>query len=1218
MIEKKKCKGIVNSMVQVLERSINNMQLQKALTLLLRFQQNGDSVRAEKAAKLLKKMHENEFITAFSGHFSAGKSTMINALIGEQILPSSPIPTSANLVKVHEAQEEFAKVYYKNEKPLLFRAPYDFDTVKEFCKSGEVIEVEIGKSGSKLPPGITVMDTPGVDSTDDAHRISTESALHLADIVFYVMDYNHVQSELNFLYTRNLLQHGVKLYLIVNQIDKHNEEELPFEGFRKSVRESFAAWNVYPEEIFFTTLKNPDNRFNEFHSVKALIQDAITNHEDWMNNTILSAFHQMMKEHEEWLQEEKIQEGLPYKDVIDDLEDTNLAGIFSEQENLQIKERNLLNKADDWIRDFEEERANLLKNAYLMPYEIRELAERFLESAQPDFKVGFFMSRKKTEEEKASRLNEFADSIRRQVELQLEWHLRELFARKLQASSISSGDLEAEAQSLKVDFENDMLVNAINKGAQVTGEYVLNYTEELANQLKRAAINQSDKLKEKIVAVFEEKAKSELLLIRADAAEVEKVTTAIRQLEKLDEDYRLKLECVETPTGKEEVIFEKLQVEWAQLDKDVNIFQDNIAEHGNSTSVKEDVQPSAPVETYEDNAPPQKDVIHKLDLAISHLSKEAGFERITEHLRQKAYNLKNNNYTIALFGAFSAGKSSFANAMLGEKVLPVSPNPTTAAINRICPPNQDYEHGTAVVRLKEPKDMLDDVKQSLQLFGKDCNTLEEAYHLIPSVLSQKEGEGKEKVHLSFLSAFQTGYDEFSDKLGQSIITGIDDFQGFVANESQSCFVELIDLYYDCPFTRKGVTLVDTPGADSINARHTGVAFNYIKNSDAILFVTYYNHAFSKADREFLIQLGRVKDAFELDKMFFIVNAIDLASSDEEVNDVLGYVKNQLTEYGIRFPRIFGLSSKLAQIPETIEISNIEEFTKAFSYFLERDLAKMAIQSADAEYQRAVMMLDQMINSANEDESERAAHKSRLIETRDQLNEWLGDIGVATMPDRLSQEAQELVHYVKQRAFYRLPDFFKEAFNPAALQDNNKNSLNRALDDYLEASGFDFAQELRATSIRVEQFAGKLLKERFDQINREIMSMDKNLMISSPEFGKAETLDFSPAFKDNDRKYFAGSFKYFKNPKSFFEKNEKKLMEEALEDLLSPLADSYLEQGLAKLNQHYQGMLKAEFERMIKNIKDDINGQYSAWLLAFEDTGKIDHWKEIRQAIVPAD
>ena len=43
-------------------------------------------------------------------------------------------------------------------------------------------------------------------------------------------------------------------------------------------------------------------------------------------------------------------------------------------------------------------------------------------------------------------------------------------------------------------------------------------------------------------------------------------------------------------------------------------------------------------------------------------------------------------------------------------------------------------------------------------------------------------------------------------------------------------------------TAQGIVLVDTPGADSVNARHTGVAFNYIKNADAILFVTYYNHA----------------------------------------------------------------------------------------------------------------------------------------------------------------------------------------------------------------------------------------------------------------------------------------------------------------------------------------------------------------------------------------
>ena len=43
--------------------------------------------------------------------------------------------------------------------------------------------------------------------------------------------------------------------------------------------------------------------------------------------------------------------------------------------------------------------------------------------------------------------------------------------------------------------------------------------------------------------------------------------------------------------------------------------------------------------------------------------------------------------------------------------------------------------------------------------------------------------------------------------------------------------------------------------------------------------------YSRADREFLIQLGRVKDTFALDKMFFLINAADLAESEEELEMV---------------------------------------------------------------------------------------------------------------------------------------------------------------------------------------------------------------------------------------------------------------------------------------------------------------------------------------------
>src|SRR5690625_2146359 len=149
-----------------------------------------------------------------------------------------------------------------------------------------------------------------------------------------------------------------------------------------------------------------------------------------------------------------------------------------------------------------------------------------------------------------------------------------------------------------------------------------------------------------------------------------------------------------------------------------------------------------------------------------------------------------------------------------------------------------------------------------------------------------------------------GHNDIKNYIGEKMSITLDEFTDFVTDETKACYIESIDLYFDCDITRQGITLVDTPGADSVNWRHTNVAFDYIKYADAIFFVTYYNHALSRADKDFLMQLGRVKDAFQLDKMFFIVNAADLAKDDGELKMVTDYVEQQLVQLGIRFPGIF--------------------------------------------------------------------------------------------------------------------------------------------------------------------------------------------------------------------------------------------------------------------------------------------------------------------------
>ncbi|QQZ11078.1 dynamin family protein [Heyndrickxia vini] len=1188
------------------EESIKNL-----IGLIERFEQNGDMERADKAKRLLKKRIDHEFIIAFCGHFSAGKSTMINSLLGDTVLPTSPIPTSANLVKVHKAAEDYAKVFYHDQPPLLFQAPYDFKKVKEFCKNGDVSEVEIGQATSDLAEGVTVMDTPGVDSTDDAHRISTESAIHLADIVFYVMDYNHVQSELNFMYTKDLLRNGVELYLIINQIDKHNDEELSFNDFQKSVKESFASWDVHPNGIFYTTLKKPDDSRNQFQTVKKLIQNTMNEREARIVSSTESSVHILVQEHFKWLREEQDEKAKQYDEIVSQYPPEKRPTIFKDEEKMVEQMDELNAREEKWKQTFNKELDKILTNAYLMPFQTRELAESYLESVQPDFKVGFFG--KKTGLVRSERLEAFYKNLTTQVDTQLTWHLRQFAINQLKEAKIASDELQRQAQQLSIVFDESLITNSVKPGARLTGEYVLNYCDQITESLRKQARTTCQTFREEVWQTLNIDIKNQYTILEDRVRTINKVTNALRGLDQLELERNQKEENVYLPISNVDELYLSIRSEWENNEKAIRIYSPENEKDEEKSNESEKIP-----ETKKDNISVNPSLsiertIEKLKKAVFLLKDKKGFQRVTDVLAAKSKRLENREYTIALFGAFSAGKSSFANALLGEKVLPVSPNPTTAAINRICPPTRENKHGSAIVHLKSNQHVLEDVQKSLKFFGTNCSQLVDAENIIQKVIQSASGSDKEKIHLSFLKAFLLGFPKYKEKLGEDIVTDLQEFRGFVANESQSCFVESIDLYYDSELARKGITLVDTPGADSINARHTGVAFEYIKNSDAILFVTYYNHAFSKADREFLIQLGRVKDAFELDKMFFIINAIDLANSEDELNEVQTYVHDQLTQYGIRFPRIFGVSSLLA-LTEEVSKSRINLFKNEFNHFLETDLMKMTIQSADIEFQKGIQILDSYIATALEGKEEKENKKHELLKRKEQVHSLLTSFTSDFVMNKLLQEQKELLFYVKQRVFYRFPDFFKEAFNPAVIQKNNKSALSIALDDLLESIGYDFSQELRATSLRLENIVKEAFAQQLNQFSEQIAKIQKDIQISNFECNRMTTPTYPNAFEKVSKVSFEKTFKHFKNAKSFFEKNEKQLMQDELEELLRPLADEYIEQQGIVIQHSFTLFIEQQFSRMIEELLQDILEQYNGWFEILEDHIDVNEWVEIRNQL----
>ena len=1176
------------------------------------YKQNDDTARMAKLNLFARKLLKKEYTIAFAGHFSAGKSSMINALSGEDILAASPIPTSANIVKVHKSEEDYAIIYMHQEKPIKFEAGYDFKTVKELSKNGELVsQIEIGHRESILPFGVTVMDTPGVDSTDDAHAMSTESALHIADIVFYTMDYNHVQSELNFQFTKQLLKYNPNLYLIVNQIDKHKDNELSFEEYKQSVYQSFSAWGVEPKGIFFTTLKQLDHPNNDFQTVKQIVNDSMN---DWQEQLLLTAENTLKKMHDEhidYLIEEKSQLFDEYAEILPQDDFDNRQDILEQYEKLKLQTE--LFSFENWSDTFKDNRKELLDNAAIIPADFREKLRLYLESQQPGFKVGgLFSAKKKTEEEINRRKTDLYEQYKSIVSSQIIGHLKALMKQSLKDVGALTEQYVTEIDAIEFALPFSIIEDQIHQGALLTGDALLNFANRVSEATKRYFIQETDMWKDLQEDMLNEVAQASIAPVSGKLNALTEKVTAINHILEMDDRKQFAEKQMILVNKETRENANKQSYQWKkEFEKDlqeIRLFDPSML----NSAKKEELTVESNAKEIAVEKVNGKEIIHAAIRTADAVGKINGFEEVSTYLMKKVSRLQDQDFTIALFGAFSAGKSSFSNALLGAKVLPVSPNPTTAAINKIRPATKEHPHETADVQLKTKEQLLDDIQNAYESIGLSITSLDEAFNRSEEGLQVKLTDERLNVHKSFIRAYAKGYPAYKDKLGQMIRVNRTEFELFVAEESRSCFVDNIDFYYDCPLTRMGVTLVDTPGADSINARHTGVAFDYIRNADAILFITYYNHAFAKADREFLIQLGRVKDAFELDKMFFIVNAIDLASTKDEEEDVKNYVRNELQRFGIRFPKIYGVSS-LNALREKVEHSDLQSgmkpFEESFHQFLKEDLTAIAIQALNEEVEKTHQRLHGLITQTEENLLRKDERLAELKQLEEKIRKMYVMISTTGLESDVKQEIDELLYYVLQRVYYRYPDFFRESYNPSTFASKQAQvALKQALTETLDALKFDFAQELRVTNFRLAQFIQKKVQERYKEEVRTLKELNPSFSFIAYESDEPNLLEFAGPFAQYEK--YENVKSYFKNAKAFFEKNEKEQLKAALEELTKPDAEKYLNDEKLQLLNWATKFIHEEAERLRKHISHEAFAQIETERLLLQEESRLSVWKEI--------
>ena len=1161
------------------ERLSNQLEATASLATLI--QPSTDQLRLDKLDKFATKLLKREFTIAFAGHFSAGKSSMINALTGESVLPTSPIPTSANIVTLQQGEMDSAIVHFHEQPSVRLTATEQEEHLQSLGKSGDVRQIDLTHAASALPPGLVLMDTPGVDSVDDAHRVSTESALHLADILFYVMDYNHVQSELNFMVTDELQAAVPELYLIVNQIDKHRDDELSFDAFRRSVHASFAEHGVVPKGIFFTSLRDPAHPHNDFTEVEQLVKQSIRDAQPKLLTSAALTLESLHQEHTRYLTRLVSETHETMAEQLNDTERQDPAKV--ETELARVSQQLEARQPDRWVQTFSLHRDQLLKNATLMPFELREKMRRFLESRQRDFKVGLFRSAKKTEAAQAEIAQDVLRAYQTVTASEISLHLRNLMKQSLRDLGLLQDTHIVAIDQLSLDPPLSVLESALPTGITITGESVLQFTNRVAEQTQAWFVKETNAwrelIRQELTAIFP-KEQAELLQQQTSLQHKWNSVQAWQQATVALERYE---HGVASPSDQ--------QLEQARTQ--VSIWEEQLIQQEAaivSFTGYESVTETTAFEVATTISEQQAVRYAPEDVARirQHLNGLQGFEDSVAYLNDKLDRLTHQSFTIALFGAFSAGKSSFCNALLGDKVLPVSPNPTTASINRIHPVDAAHPHGVAEVTFKSEAAMLEDLNEAM-VETMTFESTKQAYDtLLPRTASLTD---------PFLRAFLKGFPAVQSFIGTVQTVDQDAFKQYVAQEERSCFVDVIDFYYDSPLTRLGVTLVDTPGADSINARHTDVAFDYIKNADAILFVTYFNHAFARADREFLIQLGRVKDAFELDKMFFLVNAIDLAASDSERQDVLNYVASELQRFGIRSPRLYGVSSLQGltekQQERSDSTSGLPEFEEAFHHFLAEDLTGLAKVSLSEQTEKTVQRLERFIAATEANLLRKEERLAELSALEQQVTDRFEDNRAALIEPALKAEIHELLHHVVQRIYYRFPDFFKEAYNPVRFAQTGKGAaLQDALTELLTFLRFDFEQELRVTHFRVDQWLESALIRRQQEEQQLLEQWNESFQLAPVTVSRLNEMTFDGPFEDATP--YVGVKRHFRNAKAFFEKNEKEQLKEELATLTKQEALAYTatqeERLLAVASAHLDASLTAVSEHLLRQTLEQLESE----------------------------
>ncbi|WP_375490849.1 dynamin family protein [uncultured Nostoc sp.] len=226
-----------------------------------------------KAQQLKETVLRDTFKILVIGEFNTGKSTFINALLGQEILPSYAIPTTAITNEIKWNQEPRAVLHFNetNKQPL--EIPIDElenyvvikdDDAEQEIRQSPYSHIELFWPIELCRNNVEIIDSPGLNESEVREEV-TINYLPEVDAILFVMSALRLGPSIHekeTLETLSTLGHE-DIFFVVNQYDLLRERER--EGVRQHAKAQLSSYTTKPfaEIHFISSLNALEGRLNQ-------------------------------------------------------------------------------------------------------------------------------------------------------------------------------------------------------------------------------------------------------------------------------------------------------------------------------------------------------------------------------------------------------------------------------------------------------------------------------------------------------------------------------------------------------------------------------------------------------------------------------------------------------------------------------------------------------------------------------------------------------------------------------------------------------------------------------------------------------------------------------------------------------------------------------------------------------------------------------------------